>query len=155
MKVEKQFIIYVLIAVQVRPYKGENFTINLKSGRGFELFEQPLRVYSFIIILSCHQHGWNIRTNTLSSSSRRAISTDIPDPLSPHLPIIHSFRQVFRATSCISAELLYVGSSWSSCLCLSMWRCPQEYIPYELAPTSPDWSCMSGSSNIDSFRNVW
>ena len=33
------------------------------------------------------------------SSSCHAASTDIPDPLSPLLPIIHRFWQVFRATS--------------------------------------------------------
>ena len=36
-----------------------------------------------------------------SSSSRRAASTDIPDPLSPLLPITHRLRQVFRVTSCV------------------------------------------------------
>ena len=36
-----------------------------------------------------------------SSSSCRATSTDIPDPLSPLLPIIHRLRQVFRFTSCV------------------------------------------------------
>ena len=36
----------------------------------------------------------------ISSSSCRAASTDIPDPLSPHLPIIHRLWQVFRVTSC-------------------------------------------------------
>ena len=34
-----------------------------------------------------------------SSSSCRAGSTDIPDPLSPLLPIVHRPRQVFRTTS--------------------------------------------------------
>ena len=34
-----------------------------------------------------------------SSSSCRAASTDIPDPLSPLLPIIHRLRQVFWLTS--------------------------------------------------------
>ena len=37
----------------------------------------------------------------ISSSSCRAGSTDIPDPLSPLLPIVHRPRQVFRTTSCI------------------------------------------------------
>ena len=32
-------------------------------------------------------------------SSCRAASTDIPDPLSPLLPIIHRLWQVFRVTS--------------------------------------------------------
>ncbi len=36
-----------------------------------------------------------------SSSSCRAASTDIPNPLSPLLPIIHRLRQVFRVTSCV------------------------------------------------------
>ena len=35
------------------------------------------------------------------SSSWRAASTDIPDPLCPRLPIIHRLRLVFRVTSCI------------------------------------------------------
>ena len=35
----------------------------------------------------------------LESSSCRAASTDIPDPLSPLLPMIHRLWQVFRATS--------------------------------------------------------
>ena len=35
----------------------------------------------------------------LSSSSCRAASTDIPDPLSPRLPIIHRLWQVFSVTS--------------------------------------------------------
>ena len=47
-----------------------------------------------------------------SSSSCCAASTDIPDPLSPLLPIIHRLWQVFRATTHI---LLYVWSNWSSC----------------------------------------
>ena len=63
--------------------------------------------------------------------------------------------QVLKATSRIGTELLYVGSSWSSCLCTSMWRGPQEYITYELVPTSPAVSRMSGSSNFDSFRDGW
>ena len=53
--------------------------------------------------------------NISSSSSCRAASTDIPDPLSPLLPIVHRLWQVFRATSRILTELLYVCSSWSFC----------------------------------------
>ena len=67
-----------------------------------------------------------------SSSSCRDISMDIPDPLSPPLHKICSFRLVFRATSLIGTEILYVGSSWLSCLCSAMWGGPQEYITYEL-----------------------
>ena len=54
-----------------------------------------------------------------SSSSCRATSTDIPDPLLPLLPIVHRLWQVFRATSRILTELLYVCSSWSSCFARS------------------------------------
>ncbi len=43
-----------------------------------------------------------------SSSSCRAASTDITDPLSPPLPIVHNFRLVFRATPRILTELLYL-----------------------------------------------
>ena len=89
------------------------------------------------------------------SSSCRAISTDIPDPLSPPFPMVHCFWQVFRATPHIGTELLYVGLNWSSCLSSCMWRGPQEYIAYELVPTSPVVSCMSGSSNFDIFHDGW
>ena len=41
------------------------------------------------------------RMRVSSSSSCRATSTDIPDPLSPLFPIIHRLWQVFRVTSCI------------------------------------------------------
>ena len=66
------------------------------------------------------------------SSSCCTISMDIPDPLSPLLPIVHCFWQAFRTTSRIYTELLYVGLSWLSCLCSVMQRGPQEYITYEL-----------------------
>ena len=39
----------------------------------------------------------------ISSSSYRAISTDIPDLLSPLLPIVHLFRQVLRAAVYVRA----------------------------------------------------
>ena len=68
-------------------------------------------------------------------------------PYSPLLP------RVIRATSRIGTELLYVCSSWSTCLCTSMRRGPQEYISYEIVPTSPAVSRMSGSFDFDSFRD--
>ena len=46
-----------------------------------------------------------------------------------------------------------VCSSWSSCLCLAICGGPLEYITYELVLASPAVSCMSGSSNLDSFRD--
>ena len=81
------------------------------------------------------------------------ISKNIPNPFSLLLSIVHGFRQVFRATSCIGTEQLFVGPSWTSCLCSSVWRGPQEYVSYEYVPTSPAMYRMSGLSNFDSFRD--
>ena len=58
-----------------------------------------------------------LSVSSSSSSSCRAASTDIPDALSPLLPIVHRFWQRSR----ILTELLYVGSSWSSCFCSAIW----------------------------------
>ena len=77
-----------------------------------------------------------------SSSSCRAACADIPDRLSPFLPIIHRLRQVFRVTSRVLTQLLYVGSCWSSHSCTSMCGGPQEYIAYELVLASPAVSCV-------------
>ena len=54
--------------------------------------------------------------NLSSSSSCHPASTDLPDPLSPPVSIVHRSREVFKATYCISR-----CSSWSSCLCSSVW----------------------------------
>ena len=90
-----------------------------------------------------------------SSSPYRAISTDIHDLLTQPFSIVYCFQPVFKATFRIGTELLYAGSSKSSCLCLSMWRGPQEYITYEFVPSSQAVSSLSGSSNLDSFRDGW
>ena len=89
-----------------------------------------------IIITSRHQHGYLW-------------------PSLATLPIVDCFRQVFKTTSHIGTELLGVGFSWSSCLYSFMWKGSQEYITYELVPTSPVVSRMSGSSNLNSFRDGW
>ena len=106
-------------------------------------------------ILLCYITVNKLFVSIVISSSCRTTSMDIPDPFSPPFSIVHCFRLVFKATSCISTELLYVGSSWLSCLCLSMWGGPQEYVTYEFALTFPAVSRMSGSSNLDSFRDEW
>ena len=49
-----------------------------------------------------------------NSSSCRTASTDLSDPLSPLVPSVHLSREVWKATSYISTELVYGGSSWSS-----------------------------------------
>ena len=57
-----------------------------------------------IIKVTNDNHWWAILASNitmwfiLSSSSCRAISMDIFDPLSPPLPIVHRFRQVLRLT---------------------------------------------------------
>ena len=89
-----------------------------------------------IIIMSRHQH-------------------ETFDSLPPSFSIVHRFQQVFKATSCIRAELFYVHSSLSSWLRSSIWSGPQEYITYEFIPTSPAVSRMSGLSNLDSFHDGW
>ena len=80
---------------------------------------------------------------------------DLPESLSPPTPIVHLSQKVLKATSCISIELLYIGSSWSSYLYSSMWMGPQEYVTYEFVPISPAVSRMCGLSNLDSFRDEW
>ena len=57
-----------------------------------------------------------------SSSSCLSAGTDLPEPLSPPVSIVHCSWKVFKATSCIDTELLYIGSRWSSSLCSSMWK---------------------------------
>ena len=81
-----------------------------------------------------------------SSSSRRTACTDLRDPLSA--PPVFYHPSLLQATCCIDTEQLYIGSSWSSCLCSSMWRGPQEYVAYEFILTSPPVYRMSGSSNL-------
>ena len=118
-----------------------------------ELLITPNNTWNYLSLLTYVYKSYY--SSSSSSSSCRTISTDIADPLSQPLPIVHCFRQVFRHTFRIYTELPYVGSSWSSCFCSTMWRGPQGYITYELAPTSPTESRMSGSSNLDSFRGKW
>ena len=95
---------------------------------------------------------------TSSWPSYRAISADIPDPLSLPLPIVHCFQQVFRVTSSIGTELLYVGSGWSSSLCSSMWsgvhRCTSVMSSSLLLQHSTEGLARL-DRNLDSFRDGW
>ena len=121
--------------------------------------DDDIYIYIYIthkyITNSFYEKNVYFHLNQRSSSSCHAISTDVPYPLSPPLPINYCFQLVLRATSHISTELLYVCSNWLTCPCTSMWRGPQECIPYELIPTSPAVSRMFGSSNFDSFHDGW
>ena len=90
-----------------------------------------------------------------SSSLCRTASTNLPDPLTLPVSIVHRSRQIFLATSCTGTELLCISSSWSSNLCLSMWRGPLEYITYEFVFTSPAVSRMPGLSDLNRIRDGW
>ena len=80
-----------------------------RTGAGLSIYH--LLVWSRIV-------KWSIPlSKRTSSSSCRAASTDIPDPLSPLLLIVHRLWLVFRAPSPILTELLCVCSSWPSCFC--------------------------------------
>ena len=68
-------------------------------------------------------------------------------------PSLSSIASVM--SSRLHLELLYVGSSCSSCLCSSMWRGPLEYVTYEFVHTALTVYRMSASSNLDFFRDGW
>ena len=68
-----------------------------------------------------------------SSSSCCATSTNIPDPLSPLLSIVHRFWQVLMAISHILTELLYVSSSWSPCFSSAMCGVHGRTLPMSLS----------------------
>ena len=80
------------------------------------LHTSRLQYASFNIKSKWYQDAKWYVMNKSSSSSCRATSTDILDPLS----IVHRFWQVLRAISCILTELLYVDSSWSPCFSFTM-----------------------------------
>ena len=127
-------------------------TVPLTSGKDHQL------IVIEIIIITIDTTGWATwSTGNCASptSSCCAISTDLSDPLPPSLSIVHRSWDVFKAKSCIGTELLYVGPSWTSCLCSSMWRGPLEYVTYEFISTSLAVSRMSGLSNLDSFHDGW
>ena len=111
-----------------------------------------------------------------SSSSCRAASTDIPDPLSPLLPIIHRLRQVFWVTSCvphIAAVCKFGGpvvsafawphmwgSSWSTSLTSSsllLQQCPTclarlTCIVFVIGGKWPYSWCLAGCCRQDLFN---
>ena len=134
-----------------RKREGERES-NYKVIQEVDIYWEAKSTLCFSVLMNYHQgcEGWYS-----SSSSGRTNSTYIHDSFSPPLSIVYRFRQVFRDTSCIGTVLLYLGSSWSSCFCSSMWRRQQEYVLYEFVPASPAVSCISGSSDLDSFRDGW
>ena len=95
-------------------------------------------MYIKLFSLTTQSTSCNITKCKSSSSLCHPTNTALPDPLSPPIPIVYRSRDVFQATSC-----------------LSMWRGEQEYVTYEFFLTSPAMSQMSGSSNLDNFRDGW
>ena len=96
-------------------------TVRTQKVKILATFYQDQQIISTFISLSFHLYSTKVTFQHLQSSlSCRAASTDIADPLSPLLPIVHRLWQVFRATSRILTQLLYVCSSWSSCFCLAI-----------------------------------
>ena len=93
----------------------------------------------------------NVRTNYISCHTTSMDTLTLSHH--PSLSSIASVRSSWLHLVCIDTELLYIGSSWSSCLCSSIWRGPREYVTYEFVLTSPVLSRMAGSSNLDSFRD--
>ena len=87
--------------------------LNACTKKSGNLLNAP-RIYIYIYIyIYTHSH-------ISSSSSCCAASTDLPDPLSPPISIIHGSQEVFKTISCIGTELFDIDSSWSSCVCSSM-----------------------------------
>ena len=84
-------------------------------------------VINSIIDFRFYIHGiYDIVLRCYWSWSCRASSTDIPDPLSPLLPIIHHFWLVFRASSRIHSCCVYVRAgrpafAWQYCHLFDIW----------------------------------
>ena len=102
-----------------------------------------------ISLINCHHHHHHHHHHHVMLLVRISLT------LTPSVSLVHCPREVFQATSSIGIELPYVGSSWSSYLCSSMWGGPLEYITYDFVRTSPAVFCMSGSSNFNSYRDCW
>ena len=91
-------------------------------------------ISTFIIIMSCRQHGFP--WPSLATSPYRS---SLPVGLQGHISYPHI------AAECMFelVVLLLLGHMWGS---IGVHH-------YELVPASPAVSCISGSSNLDSFRD--
>ena len=91
-------------------------------------------IYIIVIIMSRRWHGYpwpSLATSPYRSSPLVGLQGHIPYP---HIAAECMFELVV---------LLLPGHMWG----------PLEYITYELVPTSPAVTCMSGSSSVDSLRD--
>ena len=100
-------------------YGKESLRVTFDCGRQLYFYLKPYNGVRTTNYYQIETNFWNS-----SSSSCRTISTDIPDPLSPLLLIVHHLWQVLRATSRILTEQVYVGSSGSPYFCSAMWGGP-------------------------------
>ena len=106
--------------------------------------------------LVCHKIQAVKISRNLGECSHHHHHVVLPARISlPPVSVVHCSREVFKATSSIDTELLYIGSSRSSCPCSSMRWSPQEYVAYEFVLTLSAVSRMPSSSNLDSFRDGW
>ena len=90
-----------------------------------------------------------------SSSWYHAASTDLTDPLSPSISIVHCSRRSSRLYPVSAQSCCIYILAGRPCLCSSMWRGPQEYITYEFVFTSPAVSRKSGSSRVFVIGGRW
>ena len=102
-----------------------------------------------------HNNSFYIIIYRSSSSSCRAVSTDIHDNLSPSVPIAHHPREVFYAASCIRTELINVRLCWSTHTGVPMCWLPQEDVAYEFILASPAVSRVSCPSYSDGLGDMW
>ena len=122
----------------------------------FALMKQLYKSLTSIIVnvstkIWIHNINPHMFSSTASSSSScHAASTDIPDPLSPSVCIVHCSP---GGTARYNLYHRAVVDSWSFNVCSSMFRDPLKYITYEIVLTPPAVSRMSGLSNLDSFRD--
>ena len=90
-----------------------------------QIYADAVRALSWIFSMYFLLSDWGSPRLVKKTEVELAIKTsavlNLPDSLSPLVSIVHCSQEVFNATSCIGTELLYIGSSWSSYLCSSMW----------------------------------
>ena len=102
-----KYLFIAIIPSQLRP--EVLVPVRVPSMNQIELFNFLLYLKPFTcvqtndlwLVSECYRQTIHLKIMYISSSSCRAASTDISDPLSPLLPIVHRLWQVFRATFCI------------------------------------------------------
>ena len=116
-------------------------------------------VYLINISLGCDEGSSHPYSSSSSAAAAAAWISLTLSRYPPYCPLLPAGLQEYIPYRHRAAEsrfelplLLKVGSSY---LCSAMWGGPQEYIPFKLVSTYTVVSRMSGSSNLDSFRDGW